>query len=141
MKTIVNTQQDMVKFAENIASKTNVGDIILLNGDLGAGKTFFSNAFINYFNKIEGKKNISVVSPTFNIVKTYSTKNFDIYHFDLYRIKKTEELYELDLEDAFNNVSLIEWPNIILDLLPKQRTIDININIINDDKREIIISE
>lgn len=88
MEYIINNENEMVNFAESIAKTTTVGTIILLNGDLGSGKTFFSNAFINYFNKIEGKNVENITSPTFNIVKSYKTNNFNIYHFDLYRIKK-----------------------------------------------------
>lgn len=140
MEKIIKTKAEMIDFSENIASKIKNKDIILLNGDLGSGKTFFTNAFINYFNKIENKQIINVTSPTFNIVKTYKTDNFIIYHFDLYRIKNIEELYELDIEDAFNNISIIEWPNIIYDLLPKQQNIiNININLLDNNFRKVII--
>lgn len=92
--------------------------ILLLNGTLGSGKTFFTNVLVNLILKSENKPQENVTSPTFNIVKIYNTKNFDIYHFDLYRIKNVEELYELDINNAFENVSIIEWSEIIENILP-----------------------
>ena len=115
---VLNSEQDTIKLAETIAKDVKKNTIILLYGGLGVGKTFFTNVFINYFNKIENRKVEDITSPTFNIFKTYKTNNFDIFHFDLYRIKDVEELYELDIEDAFNNVAIIEWPEIIENILP-----------------------
>ena len=114
----LNNEYDTVKLAEEIANFTEKQSIILLYGNLGVGKTFFSKSFINYFTKKENRKEENVVSPTFNIVKTYEMNDFSIFHFDLYRIKNQDELYELDLDDAFSNVALIEWPEIIEDILP-----------------------
>ena len=110
---ILDCENDTIKLAEEIASCVDKQSIILLYGDLGAGKTFFSKAFINFFAKAENRAEENVISPTFNIVKTYNTKNFTIFHFDLYRIKHQSEVFELDLDEAFSNVSLIEWPEII----------------------------
>lgn len=139
MEYLIKSKNEMIEFAENMAKQTKRGNIILLNGDLGSGKTFFSNAFINYFNKIENREIEQITSPTFNIVKTYKTNNFTIYHFDLYRIKDIEEVYELDVEDAFENVSLIEWPDVVRDFLPKSNVIDINIKIVENNCRLVLV--
>lgn len=128
---IVKSKKDTRKIAEDIASKTNKGSVITLNGTLGAGKTFFTECFINYFNKKENRTIENVVSPTFNLVKVYNTNNFDIYHFDLYRLKNKEEVFELGIEDAFENVALIEWPELIEDFLP-ENVININIKLVDD---------
>ena len=128
---IVKSKEDTRKIAEDIASKINKGSVITLTGTLGAGKTFFTECFINYFNKKENRTIENVVSPTFNLVKVYNTDNFDIYHFDLYRLKNREEVFELGIEDAFENVALIEWPELILDFLP-ENIININIKLVND---------
>lgn len=128
---IVKSKKDTRKIAEDIASKTNKGSVITLNGTLGAGKTFFTECFINYFNKKENRTIENVVSPTFNLVKVYNTNNFDIYHFDLYRLKNKEEVFELSIEDAFENVALIEWPELIEDFLP-ENVININIKLVDD---------
>lgn len=128
---IVKSKEDTRKIAEDIASKINKGSVITLTGTLGAGKTFFTECFINYFNKKENRAIENVVSPTFNLVKVYNTDNFDIYHFDLYRLKNREEVFELGIEDAFENVALIEWPELILDFLP-ENVININIKLVDD---------
>ena len=139
MEYLIKNKNEMIEFAEKLAKQTKKGNIILLNGDLGSGKTFFSNAFINYFNKNENRDVEQITSPTFNIVKTYKTNNFTIYHFDLYRIKDIEEVYELDVEDAFENVSLIEWPDVVRDFLPKSNVIDINIKIVENNCRLVLV--
>ncbi len=137
---ILKNKEDTKNLAELVASKIKKGDILMLNGDLGVGKTFFVSCFVNYFCKKQNKQEVAVTSPTFNIVKTYQTNDFLIYHFDLYRIKNVEELYELDLEDAFDNVSLIEWPEIINDLLPHE-PISLNFELIENDWRKVVIDK
>lgn len=132
------SEDDTIKIAQDIASKIKKGDIITLSGDLGSGKTFFTNAFINYLLLQDKMKPVNIVSPTFNIVKTYETNKFTIYHFDLYRLKHQEELYELDLDTAFQNVSLIEWPEIINNILPEKNIIKIRIEI-SENFREFIV--
>ena len=131
VRYIVKSEEDTRRLAEELASESKKGDVFALKGDLGAGKTFFSACFINYFAKKEGRVEENVVSPTFNLVKIYRTDNFDIYHFDLYRLKQAEELYELDLDSAFENVALIEWPELAMDLLPSNY-IEVNISVQDD---------
>ena len=111
----INKLSDTKNLAKTIASFCQVGEVLLLKGDLGAGKTTFSKYFIQKLSTVK-----EVTSPTFNIVNIYEGKNFPIYHYDLYRLKSKEELYELGIEEAFKiGITLIEWPeyveNIILD--------------------------
>ena len=134
---ILDCENDTIKLAGEIAGCVDKQSIILLYGDLGAGKTFFSKAFINFFAKAENRAEENVISPTFNIVKTYNTKNFTIFHFDLYRIKHQSEVFELDLDEAFSNVSLIEWPEIIEDILP-YKTFVLHFKL-EDGKRSCIV--
>jgi len=118
-KHIIKTKQDTQKLAKQLALKSKKGDIFALQGTLGVGKTFFVSQFINALLKKQNQKPEQVTSPTFNILKIYETKEFPIYHFDLYRLKKSEELYELGIEQAFENgITLIEWPELAQDLLP-----------------------
>lgn len=139
-KLIFNSEKDTVKLATQIAKKVKKGNIITLRGTLGAGKTFFVNAFINALYKMEGKKPITVTSPTFNILKIYKTKKFPTYHFDLYRLKNTEELYELGIEEALENgISLIEWPK-IADHIITPNFLDVQINHHSQKpKREVLL--
>lgn len=119
IEEIIKNEGDTRLFIEkHVLPMLKKQTILLLNGTLGSGKTFFTNILVNLILKSENKPQENVTSPTFNIVKIYNTKNFDIYHFDLYRIKNVEELYELDINDAFENVSIIEWSEIIENILP-----------------------
>lgn len=112
-------------FAVKVAKLSKKGDVIVLRGELGSGKTTFCKGFIK--NLIREKEEI--ISPTFNIVKTYtSKKNIEIWHFDLYRLKNEDEALEIGLDDAFSNaISLIEWPEKIERLLP-DNCLDISIS-------------
>ena len=92
------------------------GDVILLEGDLGVGKTAFAKHFINTL--LDEPE--EVPSPTFTLVQTFQTPDFSIWHFDLYRLQHEEEVYELGIEDAFaEGVSLIEWPGLAEAMLPE----------------------
>ena len=84
--------------------------IVLLKGNLGTGKTSFSKALLKELGYLE-----EVSSPTFNIVNTYNFEDKTFYHFDLYRIKRVEELEEIGFMDYLDskNVCLIEWPEIV----------------------------
>ncbi len=133
---IVNSEEQTkkiaVKFAE-LLSNNNV-KIAALNGNLGAGKTTFVKFIAEYFNI----KNVT--SPSFAIVNEYYGK-WKIYHFDFYRLKKIEELYDIGFEDYLNDtesIILIEWGNLFEEILPEER-IEINIEIINETERKIEI--
>ena len=109
------TEKDTETLAKKFANIAKKGDIFALFGTLGVGKSTFSRFFIQ---ELTGAKDVP--SPTFNLVQIYEADEFDIYHYDMYRIKSPVEAYELDIEDAFyNGISLIEWPEKIVPLLPK----------------------
>ena len=78
----INNLEDTKKLAEEIADKINLGEVITLKGTLGAGKTFFTNCFINYLMKKNNLEEVEVASPTFNIVKEYQLNDYSIYHFE-----------------------------------------------------------
>lgn len=109
------TEKDTKALAEKISEIAKKGDVFALYGTLGAGKSTFARYFIQHLTAAE-----DIPSPTFTLVQTYETPSFDIYHYDMYRLKSPEEAYELDIEDAFySGVSLIEWPEKVASLLPK----------------------
>lgn len=127
----LNSEEETKKLAKLLAQSLKPNDIALLNGDLGAGKTFFCREVIKYF----CGENTSIISPTFNLLQTYKASNFTIYHYDLYRLKSPEEIYELGFEEALNgNLILIEWSEIIKHLLPTT-LIEVNLEVLDANKR------
>ena len=105
---ILNSLHDTDLIAKKIANEAKIGDIFLLYGDLGSGKTTFSRFFIREFLK---NPDLDVTSPTFNIIQTYGNSLKEVWHVDLYRIEDVNEIYNLGLEDAYGNaLMLIEWP-------------------------------
>ena len=134
MKYIVNSLKETEKIAKIFAETLKLGDVVLLNGDLGAGKTTFTQFVFAYL----GVKQV-VNSPTFAILKSYEGK-FSFHHFDTYRIS-TEEAIESGFDEILNDknsVIFIEWSENIKSLLPKD-VIEINIKRLNENTREIEI--
>ncbi len=108
-------EDDTNRLAEQFAKIARKGDIFALFGTLGAGKSTFSRHFIQF---LSGATEIP--SPTFTLVQTYDTEYFEVYHYDMYRLKQPEEAYELGIEEAFAEaVNLIEWPDKLGPLLPR----------------------
>ena len=108
MQVAANSEKDTGDLAAQIAARTKVGDVILLQGDLGAGKTVFARAFIR---ALCDDPALDVPSPTFTLLQTYDTPRGPVWHFDLYRLKDPEEIFELGWEDALaEGIVLVEWP-------------------------------
>lgn len=109
------TEEDSRNFARQFAEILTPGDVLLLEGDIGAGKTFFARSVIQH---LLGSHE-DVPSPTFTIVQTYQTENSEIWHCDLYRLTTPDEAIELGLDEAFEEaISMIEWPDRLGDLAP-----------------------
>lgn len=115
MKLISTSEIETKEIAKKIASQLHKKDIIVLQGELGAGKTKFTEGILEYFNLQD-----EISSPTFTIVNEYNTENFNIYHFDVYRLADVDEFLAIGGEEYFENgVSIIEWGEIIEEILPK----------------------
>lgn len=109
-------------FAQRCAAVARLGDVFLLSGTLGAGKTTFARAFINAIAARNGAPAEEVPSPTFILVQIYEFARDTVYHFDLYRIDDVEDVAELGLDDAFaDGISLIEWPERLGSRVPSDR--------------------
>ncbi|MDD2840026.1 MAG: tRNA (adenosine(37)-N6)-threonylcarbamoyltransferase complex ATPase subunit type 1 TsaE [Rickettsiales bacterium] len=135
----IKTLEETNGLAEQIAKTLNIGQVVTLKGTLGAGKTYFTSCLINALLKKYNQSTTSIISPTFNIVKEYKIKDFSVYHFDLYRLKNKNELYELDIENCFENgISIIEWPEIAEEII-YNIAIEIEIKILSETEREFII--
>jgi tRNA threonylcarbamoyladenosine biosynthesis protein TsaE len=126
-------------FCEDVSLNLKVGDIICLFGELGSGKTTFSRYLINLiYKKHKLEKPISIKSPSFPILLTYPVNNFEIYHYDLYRISKSSELIELNIFEELNNsITLVEWPDTILDSLKNYNYFSVNFDILDENKRNL----
>lgn len=131
-----NSEKETLKIAEEFALKLKPSDIVLLDGDLGAGKTVFSKGIVN---ALSGGK-VVAVSPTFVLVNVYNTTP-PIYHFDLYRINDVSELDAIGAEEYFygDGISLVEWPSRAIQIFPVD-AIKVYIEKVDDEKRIIKIS-
>jgi len=100
-----------------LATIVKAGDVVVLQGDLGAGKTTLVRGLVQAAGGDE-----AVPSPTFTLVQSYELESFYVWHFDLYRLERPQDIWELGLEEALDEgVSLIEWPERAGDLLPEDR--------------------
>ena len=120
--------------ANQILKKLKVGDIIFLYGDMGVGKTTFIKHLIHAFQKKNNLKLSEITSPTFNILNEYEINQIKINHYDLFRLKSTQELQNLNLfESCSKAITLIEWPQIIAEK-PKN-LIELRFNYEDDYKK------
>lgn len=131
MEYISNSEKETRDIANQYAATLKSGDIVILNGDLGAGKTAFVKGVAEHFNLF------GVTSPTYAYLNIYG--DF-IYHYDCYRLQSYEDAVMLGLNDYFcrNNICLIEWAENIKDILP-QRIKSVTIEKIGENTRKIII--
>ncbi len=133
----LTSEDDTIAVAKEFANEIKPGDVILLNGNLGAGKTFFVKALLNNF----GVENTN--SPTFAIVNEYNGNDVKFYHFDFYRINKEYELYDIGIEDYLADdsaITLIEWADLFPDVIYNP-AYKVEIKILNDGSREIFIAK
>ncbi len=136
MKEFIYEFKELDSVLEDIIPilKKESSPLILLTGDLGAGKTTFTR---NLVQKIIPNSNPN--SPTYNLVNEYKSENFSIFHFDLYRIKSSSEILDLGFEDIWKNeFCLIEWWQIAKEYL-NRNSILIEIEIIDENKRSLIV--
>ena len=133
---ILNFEQETIDFGKKIAQDLKIGDIIILIGELGSGKTKLTEGILTFF----GLQN-EISSPTFTIVNEYDTKKFPIYHFDVYRLADSDEFLAMGGDEYFEKgVSIIEWGEIIEDVLPQKYTkITFSRDEENENKRIVLI--
>ena len=113
-KLDLSSEKKTEELASKFSKKLKPGNVVFLYGEMGVGKTTFIRYLINNFQKNNKLKITEVTSPTFNLLNEYRINQIKINHYDLYRLKKTEEINNLDLfEDIINTITLIEWPQII----------------------------
>lgn len=112
---ISKKEDDTILFASQFASYLKNGDVIVLTGELGSGKTKFTQGILKHFGLDD-----EISSPTFTIVNEYHKDSINIYHFDVYRLSDIDEFYAIGGEEYFyNGICIIEWGELIKDALPK----------------------
>ena len=129
-----NSSIDTIKIAQKLAGVLSKGDLVILTGELGAGKTKFTEGFLSFY-KIEDE----ISSPTFNIVNEYTSNGTNIYHFDVYRLTDSDEFYAIGGEEYFDKgICLIEWGEIIKDVLPNEYLEIKMVKEINNENKRIL---
>ena len=113
-KIDLSSEKETEELASTFLKKIKPGYFIFLYGEIGVGKTTFIRYLITQFQKLNKLEITEVTSPTFNLLNEYQINDFKINHYDLFRLKSTEEIKNLDLfEDNKNTITLVEWPQII----------------------------
>lgn len=126
---ISNSPEETIEYGKKIASNLKIGDVIVLSGDLGSGKTKLTEGILSYFGLED-----EISSPTFTIVNEYNTLNLKLFHFDVYRLEEPEEFSYIGGEEYFEKgASIIEWGERIEEFLPKEYT---KINFMRDLENE-----
>ncbi len=133
-KITTYSEDETMELAQNIESEKFPNMVICLIGDLGSGKTVFTKAFA-----LALGINENITSPTFNIIKEYDKGEMKLFHMDVYRLSDTKQ--DIGIEEYFTKrgVCIIEWADLIEDILPKNR-LDIKIKMIDEDTRQFIIT-
>ena len=137
MEFITSSEKETKLLASKFSKKLKTGDVVLLIGPLGAGKTAFAKGIL----KGLGEKEDSVRSPSFTLIREYHTKQGKVYHIDLYRLRRKEELINLGYQDYFYSPSavvLVEWANKVEGLIPKGKKVIIDFLGINKRRIKII---
>ena len=113
-KIELSSEKNIEELAGKFLNKIKPGDVIFLYGEIGVGKTTFVRYLVNKFQKENKLEITEVTSPTFNLLSEYQINQIKINHYDLFRLKSSEEINNLDLfSDSKNSITLIEWPQMI----------------------------
>ena len=133
----IKSEQELDQIVQLVLPKIQDGGILALQGKLGAGKTTFTQQLIKELGSDQ-----TVTSPTFTILNIFqSDKKQNIYHFDLYRLKREDELENIGFSEMIEEkgaITIIEWPELAQSRLP-ENTIWINIEILNEEERKIVV--
>ncbi|WP_127116129.1 tRNA (adenosine(37)-N6)-threonylcarbamoyltransferase complex ATPase subunit type 1 TsaE [Shimia sediminis] len=114
---ILSSSEETAALAQRLAPHLAAGDVLLLEGDIGAGKTHFVRSLIQSLLVVPE----DVPSPTFTLVQVYEAAGFDIWHVDLYRLTSPDDVVELGLVEAFDDaLCLVEWPDRLAELAPEE---------------------
>ena len=133
---IVKSLDHLNKISKIILKKLGNGDCIFLIGEIGVGKTTFTRYLINNLQIQKGVQETEVLSPTFNLLYEYEIKDLKIMHYDLYRIKKINELDHLGIfSENEKTIKIIEWPDLIKTALTNKLEIHLSLIHISEPTR------
>ena len=136
-KIDITSEKSTRELAEQLTSYFEGGEYIFLYGEMGVGKTTFVKYFINKFQTDEKLKLTEVTSPTFNLLNEYKTNNFMIKHYDLFRIKNSLEIKDLDIfEKNEKIITIVEWPQLLIN--NNTKSIDLLFNYENELKNRTV---
>jgi len=136
---IVKSLEHLNQISKKILQKLENGDNIFLIGEIGVGKTTLTRHLINNMQSQKGLKETEVLSPTFNLLYEYEIKDLKIMHYDLYRIKKSEELEHLGIfSENEKTIKIVEWPDLIKTPLTNKLEVHLEYGK-NDNERKINI--
>ncbi len=133
-KVITRNEKETMELAQNIESEKFPNMVICLNGELGSGKTVFTKGIANALGINE-----VITSPTFTIIKEYLYGEMPLYHMDVYRLDGADDTIGIEEYFTKGGIVVIEWSDIISDILPENR-LDIKIKVTDEDKRIFIIT-
>ncbi len=120
-KIDISKESSTAKFAKRFSKVLKVGDVVLLHGEIGVGKTTFVKYLINSLEKVNKVKLGEITSPTFSILNEYEINNITIRHYDLFRIRNSNDIKNIGIyEDIDNFITFIEWPEKITIKLKKK---------------------
>ena len=133
-KIISNDEYETIEIAQNFESEKFENMVICLDGELGSGKTVFTKGIANALGIEE-----SITSPTFTIIKEYTSGELPLYHMDVYRLDGNTE--GVGIEEYYNKggIVIIEWAKTIKDILPEDR-LEIKIKVIDENRRMLVIT-
>lgn len=136
LRFLTTSESETAACAENLARRLKVGDVVMLYGELGAGKTAFTRAIVRHFSPT-----ITTTSPTFSLINVYPTVPV-IYHFDLYRIRTENDLVDLGLDEYLDSsgIVIIEWADKCRRMHPNHYY-RVELSIMSENEREIVIEE
>ena len=133
-KITTNSELETIELAQNFESEKFENMVICLDGELGSGKTVFTKGIANALGIDE-----SITSPTFTIIKEYTTGEMPLYHMDVYRLDGNTDGVGIEEYFTKGGIVVIEWSNTIKDILPKER-LEIKFKVIDENRRSLIIT-
>lgn len=136
MEFLCKNEKETYALASKVAKVLHGGDILILKGDLGAGKTTFTKGIAK---ALKIKENVT--SPTFTLMNSYTSGKIKLFHFDMYRIVDESEAEEIGLNDYFfsDGVSVVEWPENIKNLIPSKH-LTIEIEKVDENTRKFVLN-